>query len=162
MLNAAVWCGSSIFLVVALPALFTPELKRVLTEVGVGYAAEAILARFFIVQYCCGAIALGHLVAEWLYFGRSPWRLNLALIAGVLGLALLGGLWAQPQMRQLHVTKYFGRTRAQQLQAAHTFGTLHAASEISNLFMLAGLTWYLGRVSVGKNPQRFVSIKKIL
>ncbi len=61
ILNAAVWCGSAIFLVVGLPALFSPDLKKLLTDPGVGFAAEAIVGRFFKVQYCCGAIALAHL-----------------------------------------------------------------------------------------------------
>ena len=51
MLNAAVWCGSAIFLAIGLPALFSPELKRLLSPAGVGFAAESIVARYFILQY---------------------------------------------------------------------------------------------------------------
>ena len=50
ILNAAVWCGSSIFLIVGLPPLFSVEMKRLLGEPGVGFAAQTILARFFILQ----------------------------------------------------------------------------------------------------------------
>src|SRR5208282_902701 len=110
MLNAAVWCGSSIFLVIGLPALFSPELKRLLTSAGVGFAAEAIVGRYFILQYWCGGIALAHLLAEWFYCGRPLWRLNLGLLLVILSLGLAGGLLAQPKMRALHVTKYFGKT----------------------------------------------------
>ena len=160
ILNAAVWCGSAIFLTVALPGLFTPEMKRVLTDAGVGYAAEAVVARFFILQYCCGAIALAHLVAEWLYYGRPLWRLNLALLAVVLSLGLIGGLWAQPKMRSLHVIKYFGSTREQQARAGKSFAAWHAASESVNLVVMAGLVWYLWRVSREKDSARFVSFSK--
>lgn len=90
MLNAAVWCGSSIFLVIGLPALFSPELKRLLTAAGVGFAAESVVARYFVLQYWCGGIALAHLLAEWLYCGRPLWRLNLGLLVVILSLGLAG------------------------------------------------------------------------
>ena len=161
LLNAAVWCGSSIFLIVALPALFSPELKRLLTAAGVGFAAESIVARYFIVQYWCGGIALAHLLAEWLYCGRPLWRLNLGLLAVVLSLSMAGGLWLQPKMRALHVAHYFGRTSEQQMQAAKTFAAWHTASEAANLLVIACLVWYLWQVSREQEPARFVSFSKI-
>ena len=90
ILNAAVWCGSAVFVAIGLPALFTEEMKRRLTAPGVGFAAEAVVARFFAVQICCGTIALAHLAAEWLYAGRPGRRLNVALAAGMLAVALAG------------------------------------------------------------------------
>jgi hypothetical protein len=161
LLNAAVWCGSAIFMVVGLPALFSPELKRLLTAAGVGFAAESIVARFFILQYCCGGIALGHLLAEWLYCGRSLGRLNLGVLVVVLSLALTGGLLVQPKMRALHLIKYFGRTSEQQMQAARTFAAWHAAAEAANLLVIAGLVWYLWQVSREQDTPRFVSFSKI-
>jgi hypothetical protein len=161
ILNAAVWCGSAIFLTIALPALFTPEMKRLLTDVGVGYAAESIVSRFFILQYYCGAIALMHLLVEWFYYSRPVWRLNFALVLVVLTLGIVGGLWVQPKMRALHVAKYFGNTREQQVQAGKVFALWHGASETVNLAAIGGLIWYLWRVSREKDPQRFVSLSKI-
>ena len=161
LLNAAVWCGSAIFLVVALPALFSPELKRLLTAAGVGFAAESIVARYFILQYWCGAIALAHLLAEWLYCGRPLWRLNLGLLVVVISLSLAGGLWLQPKMRALHVAHYFGRTSEQQMQAGKTFAAWHAALEAANLLVIGCLVWYLSRVSREQEPARFVSFSKI-
>ena len=161
VINAAVWCGSAIFMVIALPALFSPELKRLLTAPGVGFAAEAVVGRFFIVQYWCGGIALAHLLVEWFYYGRPLWRLNLGLLVVVLSLGLAGGLWAQPKMRALHFTKYFGKTAEQQTQAAKSFAAWHGASETANLLVMGCLVWYLWRVSREKEPQRFVSFSKI-
>jgi hypothetical protein len=161
LLNAAVWCGSAIFLVIGLPALFSPELKRLLTAAGVGFAAESIVARYFILQYWCAGIALAHLLAEWLYCGRPLWRLNLGLLVAVLSLGLAGGLWVQPKMRALHVAKYFGATMDLQTQAARSFAAWHTASETANLLVVAGLVWYLWRVSRAQDPQRFVSFSKI-
>ena len=161
LLNAAVWCGSAIFLVIGLPALFSPELKRLLTAAGVGFAAESIVARYFIVQYWCGGIALAHLLAEWLYCGRPLWRLNLGLLVVILSLALAGGMWAQPKMRDLHRTKYFGRTSEQQLQAGKAFAAWHTASEAANLLVIGGLVWYLWLAGREQEPPRLLSFSKI-
>ena len=161
LLNAAVWCGSTIFLVIGLPALFSPELNRLLTAAGVGFAAESIMARYFIVQYWCGGIALAHLLAEWLYCGRPLWRLNLGLLVVILSLALAGGLWAQPKMRDLHRTKYFGRTSEQQLQAGKAFAAWHTASEAANLLVIGGLVWYLWLAGREQEPPRLLSFSKI-
>jgi hypothetical protein len=161
IVNAAVWCGSAIFLVVGLPAVFSPELKNLLTTPGVGFAAEAVVARFFLLQYWCGAIALAHLLAEWLYCGRPVRRLNLALVLGLLTVALAGGLWAQPKMQTLHVTKYFGQTIEQQTQAGKAFALWHTASETANLLVIGTLIFYLWQVSRPPESPRFVSFSKI-
>jgi hypothetical protein len=161
ILNAAVWCGSAIFLVFGLPALFSPEMKRLLTDAGVGFAAESIVGRFFILQYWCGGIALAHLVAEWLYSGRTMWRLNLWLIAAVLAVSLAGGLVAQPKMRALHIAKYYGRTLEQQTQAAKTFAAWHGVSETANIVIIGCLICYLWQVNREPEAPRFVSFSKI-
>lgn len=161
LLNAAVWCGSSIFLFVGLPAVFSPEMKRLLTPAGVGFAAESILARYFILQYCCAAIALAHLMAEWFFYGKSPWRLNFALVAVVLTIALAGGIWAQPKMKALHIAKYFGRTVDQRTRAGKIFAAWHGASEAANLAAGICLVCYLWRVSKDRAPERIVSLSKM-
>jgi Domain of unknown function (DUF4149) len=161
IINAAVWCGSAIFMVIGLPALFSPELKRLLTAPGVGFAAEAVVGRFFIVQYWCGGIALAHLLAEWFYNGRPLWRLNFGLIIVVLSLGLAGGLVAQPKMRTLHIAKYFGKTSAQQAQAAKSFAIWHSVSETANLVVIGGLIWYMWSVSRAQETQRFANFGKI-
>jgi hypothetical protein len=147
ILNAAVWCGSAIFLVVGLPAVFSPELKKLLTAPGVGFAAETIVARFFTVQYCCGAIGLAHLWAEWLYAGRPVRVLNLSLLIGMLTVALIGGIWVQPKMQELHKVHYFGKTLEERAQAGETFALWHGISESVNLVVIGGLIVYLWSVS---------------
>lgn len=154
ILNAAVWCGSAIFLVFGLPAVFTPHLKKLLTEGGVGFAAESIVARYFIVQYCCGCIALLVLFFEHLYSGRAMPRLSLCLILGILAIALAGGLGAQPRMAQLHLTKYYGATQAEQRRAAHGFAVWHGVSESVNLVAIAGLIVFLWQVTRPAEPLR--------
>jgi hypothetical protein len=161
ILNAAVWCGSAIFLTVGLPAVFSPGLQTLLTKPGVGFAAEAIVARFFMLQYWCGAIALVHLLAEWIYGGRPVRRLNLALVLGLLALALAGGLWAQPKMNTLHQIKYFGKKPDLQEEATKAFALWHGASESVNLLVIGGLILYLWRVSGPPEGPRFGGISKI-
>jgi hypothetical protein len=161
ILNAAVWCGSAIFLIAGLPAVFSSELKKLLTPAGVGFAAEAIVARFFVVQYWCGAIGLAHLAAEWLYAGRPARSLNLGLVTGLLALALAGGLWAQPKMQYLHKVHYFGQTAEQRDQAGKTFALWHGTSESVNLLVIAGLIFYLWRVSSPPDHPRSGNFTKI-
>ena len=161
LLNAAVWCGSAIFVAIGIPALFSPELKRLITPIGVGYAAETLVARYFVVQYWCGGIALAHLAAEWFYFGRPLRRLHLGLVLGVFIVGLLGGLWAQPRMRALHVAKYFARTNEEQVHAAKLFTTWHAVSMSVNLLVILCLVWYFWRVFREQQPERFMSLSKI-
>jgi uncharacterized protein DUF4149 len=161
ILNAAVWCGSAIFLTFGLPVLFSPELKTLLTPPGVGFAAEAVVGRFFVLQYWCGAVALAHLLAEWIYCGRAVQRLNLALVLGLLALALAGGLWAQPKMRELHKVKYFGKEAGQQAAASKAFALWHGAAESVNLLVIGGLILYLWRVSGPPESPRFSSFSKI-
>jgi hypothetical protein len=161
ILNAAVWCGSAIFLTIGLPAVFSPGLKTLLTAPGVGFAAEAVVARFFMLQYWCGAIALAHLLAEWIYCGRPVRRLNLALVLGLLALALAGGLWAQPKMRTLHQIKYFGKKRSLQAQAAEGLRALARGLGIGQFAGHGGLILYLWRVSGPPERPRFGGFSKI-
>jgi hypothetical protein len=161
ILNAAVWCGSAIFLTIGLPAVFSPEMKKLLTAPGVGFAAEAVVARFFLLQYWCGTIALAHLLAEWLYVRRPMRRLNLALVLAMLTVALAGGLWAQPKMRAWHATKYFGKTTELQTQAGQSFALWHGISETANMLVIGGLILYLWRVSLPPAGPRFGGFSKI-
>jgi hypothetical protein len=116
----------------------------------VGFAAEAVVARFFLLQYWCGGVALAHLLAGWLYGGQAARRLNLnlALVLALLALALAGGWWAQPHMNRLHKVKYFGAIAEQRTQAGKAFALWHAASESANVLVIGGLIFYLWRVSV--------------
>ena len=140
------------------------ELKQRLQPAGVGFAAEAIVARYFIVQYCCASIALPiprFELAEWDYCGRPIKSLNLGLILGMLAAALAGGLWAQPQMNEWHIIKYFGKTVALQTQAGQNFARFHAVSETVNLLVVVCLVFYLWRVSAPPESPRFAGISKM-
>jgi hypothetical protein len=161
VLNAAVWFGASVFLFIGLPAVFSDDLKKALGPigpVGVGWAAELIIARYFILSYCCGAVGLVHLALEWLYCGKPLLQRNLALLLALTGLALLGGLWLQPKLRELHYTMYFGATKTAQNQASDLFKAWHGASECGNLIVSAGLLLYLWRNSRAGETVRYGSL----
>jgi hypothetical protein len=161
ILNAAVWCGSSIFLVVGLPPLFSAEMKRLLGQPGVGFAAQAVLARFFILQYACAGVALAHLIAEWLLTSRPLLRLPVGLLTALTALALAGGLWVQPKLRDLHMRMYYSTTQPQKDQAGKEFRAWHGGSQIANLLVITGLIWYLKEVTEARESPRFETLSKI-
>jgi hypothetical protein len=160
IVNAAVWCGASVFLVVGLPGLFSPQLEGLLTKPYVGFAAEAVLRRYFILYYCCGAVALLCLAGEWVYSGKGS-RLDLALLGSLMALGLAFGLGLQPRLHDWHYLKYFGRTAGQQAEAARLFGLWHGLSQMMNLFVIAALIFYLWRTSRPAESPRFGGFSKI-
>jgi hypothetical protein len=172
ILNAAVWCGAAIFLLIGLPAVFSDELKKELGQIGVtpgaqamgvGFAAQAVLARYFVLQYCCVAIGLAHLVLEWLYAGKPLLQRNLAILLVLGGLALAGGLWMQPKLKDLHHTMYLAPAQPARDQATRAFKAWHGASECGNLLVVGGLLVYLWRTSGSGDQARFgnLSLGKI-
>jgi hypothetical protein len=148
LINAAVWLGASIFFTfVAGPAFFSPEMQKLLTQAYAGAAAEIVIQRYFILHYCCGAIALAHIVAEWLLTGRPIDRLTAFIAMCAVVLSLIGGLWLQPQLRSLHRARYWGQGPEEREIAARTFRTWHGAAQVANLAMLGGLTVFFWRLT---------------
>jgi hypothetical protein len=171
VLNAALWLGASVFLTIGLPGLFSEELRNELrSSIGptmapivVGWAAQTIFARFFILQYCCGAVGLAHIILEWLYIGKPLLQRGLGLLALLIGLALAGGLWMQPRLNELQHIKYYAPTQLARDQADRAFKGWHAAAECGNMVVIAGLLVYLWRASRSGSPTRFgnLSLDKI-
>jgi hypothetical protein len=159
VLNAALWLGAAVFLIIGLPALFSDELKNYLVPPKgptiIGLAAQLVLARFFILQYCCGAVGLAHLALEWLYCGKPLLQRNLAILAVLIGLSLAGGLWMQPKLKNLHQQMYSAATKPAQDEAKLAFKAWHGASECGNLVMIGGLLIYLWRLSRPAGQARF-------
>ena len=162
VLNAAVWFGGAVFFATTVaPAFFSEEMGRLLPLAYAGAAIQVVVARFFILQYWCGGIALVHLVAEWLYLGRPLQRFAFGLALGILALSLVGGVWIQPKIRTLHTIKYArGSTQEQRDAAGASLRTWHALSE--SLFALAtlGMLIHLGRIASASNAPRFISATK--
>jgi hypothetical protein len=166
LLNAAVWFGAAVFFTFgAGPAPFSPEMKALLGSQNYPYfsgaIAQLVIARYFHWQLACAVVALLHLLAENLYCGRLFQKFSLGLLVGLCSLALLGGGWLQPKLKNLHRVKYNTAAPAAQREAAgRSFRTWHAVSQGANLLLLGGLGLYLWRVANPADATRFVNTAK--
>jgi hypothetical protein len=160
IVNAAIWCGASVFLIIGLPGLFSPQLEALLSKPYVGFAAEAVLRRYFILYYCCAAVALLCLAGEWVYAGKGS-RLDLWLLSSLAALGLGGGLALQPRLHVWHYVKYFGGAAEQRAEAARLFGFWHGLSQLANLAVIVGLIFYLWRTTRPSESPRFGGFAKI-
>jgi hypothetical protein len=168
--NAAIWLGAAIFFTLGVaPVFFTDELKRLLNgPFWPGVIAQMALERYFHLQYICAVIALVHQVAEWLYLGRALRKLTLGLLLGVMCLSFIGGLWLQPKLHRLFLTKYGATAQYQpapvpaeeRVRAARQFSTWHGISQAVNLLVLGGLVVYFWRVSHPDDSARFLGTPK--
>jgi fructose-specific phosphotransferase system IIC component len=126
-----------------------------------GAIAQLFIARYFYFQIGCTMIAVVHLLAEWLYLGKHPQKLQVGLLIGLASVALIGGYWLQPKMKVLHATKYGLNHRPEIREAAgRSFRAWHGVSMMINLLMVGGLTVYLWRATNSSDPTRFVSALK--
>ena len=163
-MNAAVWFGAAVaFTVAVLPAFLAADMQKMLGEIYSGIAAQIVFERYLALHYWCGAVALVHQLAEWIYLGKALQRFTLGLIVALFSLGLVSGLWLQPKVKKLHQIKYARPTLytpSQQAQAAREYGFWRGVSQIINLLVLGGLTFYAWRtVHTGDSP-RFVPTGK--
>ncbi len=162
ILNAAVWFGAALFFTFGIaPAFFTAEMKKLLGgDLYAGLVAQIILERYFVLHYCCGAIALIHQLAEWVYLGKALQRLTFGLLLSILVLNLAGGLWLKPKLSELHRIRYSPQVPASQRdEAARSFRSWHGVSATINLAVLAGLAFFAWRIAMPPNGPRFVTGK---
>jgi hypothetical protein len=149
VVNASVWVGAAVFFTFfAGPSFFSEEMKAFLPPPYNGAAAQVVIGRFFLLQNCCGALALVHLTTEWLYTGRPFNRILLWVLSVMFALSLLGSLALLPHMKKLHLIKYDTKSSQQEREeAAKSFGRWHGASQIGNLLVLGGVFFYLWQVT---------------
>jgi hypothetical protein len=161
VLNAAVWFGAALFFTFGIaPAFFTPEMKKLLGEIYTGLVAQLVLDRYFVLHYCCGAIALIHQLAEWVYLGKPLQRITFGLLLTILTFNLIGGLWLKPKMSELHRIRWSQQSTPQQKdEAAKSFRSWHGVSMAMNLSVLAGLALFAWRIAIPPNGPRFVTGK---
>ncbi|MFN7140796.1 MAG: DUF4149 domain-containing protein [Limisphaerales bacterium] len=163
VVNAAIWFGSAIFFTfVAGPSFFSEEMQKLIPPPWNGAAAQILLKRYFFLHYICVGVALLHLLLERLYTGRPFERLTSGVLVAILGFSLLGGLWLQPKLKELHVLKYNrAATAEQRAEAASSFSAWHGVSQGMNLFITAGLFFYLLRVTSLNHPARAPGFRKL-
>jgi hypothetical protein len=161
VLNAAVWFGAALFFTFGIaPAFFTTEMKNLFGEFYSGLIAQMVLERYFVLHYCCGAIALVHQLAEWVYLGKALQRFTFGLLLTILALNLTGGLWLKPKLSELHRIKWSQQaSQAHKDEAAKSFRSWHSVSMIMNLAVLAGLALFAWRIAMPPNGPRFVTGK---
>jgi len=158
-LNVAVWFGSAFFFTFAAgPAIFSDDMKQVLGQGFPYYSgaiAQVIISRYFTIQQVCGFIALIHIFAEQLYFGRTPRKRWLGFLVALLALSLLGGFWLQPKLKNLHALRHAPNTKPEVREAAtQTFKLWHGISQAVNLVVITGLGVYACRVATPPNLTR--------
>ncbi len=124
--------------------------------------SQVIAARFFGLFLVCAILAMLHVGAEWLYFGKYPRRFWLILIFGLFlgGLAQVYGL--QPKLKNLLLVQHSSNFRPELREAAiHSARAWHVVSTGLNLLMLGGLGIYLWRVANPPDEMRFVGASSL-
>ena len=152
ILNAGVWLGAGIFLTFgAGQAVFSPGVVESLGREKAGAVAQAILGRYFVMQYVCLAVAAVQLkLAGASIPGIRPW-----LTVGALAvLVSLGGFWLQPKLHDLNKIRYtMSLPEDQRKEAGASFGKLHGLSQVMNLVLLGVVFSHLCRVSRDRDSQ---------
>lgn len=140
----ALWLGASVFLTFGVgPAIFSRDVLELIPRYHAGRVAQLLLERFFWFQLGCGAAAALLLLADWAYASRAPRRWTLGLLAGLIGLVLLGGSWMQPRLKNLHAVMYAPDVGPdEKAAAASQFGRWHGVSQAANLVVLIGVAVY--------------------
>jgi hypothetical protein len=163
LLNAAVWFGATFFFIfVADPAATSSDAMRVLLGTrSFPYFSIAISqvigARFFALFLLCALLAMLHMGAEWLYFGKYPRRFWLLLIFGLFlgGLGQTYGL--QPKVKGLLLLQHSPNSPLEEREAAgRSCRVWRAVSTGFDLILLAGLGIYLWQVSDRPDEMRFL------
>jgi hypothetical protein len=166
LLNAAIWFGAGVFFTLfAGPAIFSADMQKLLGPKFYpffsGAIVQIIIIRYFRIQIMCGIIAVFHLFAEQLYFGRAPQKRWLSLLMALLALSLIGGCWLQPKLKDWHTLRYDANTAPQTRETAtRSFQMWHGISQAANLLMLTGLGFYLIRVGNPGESTRFIGSGK--
>jgi len=167
LVNAAVWFGSTFFFIfVTEPAVTGSEvMKALLGPKSFPYFSVAISqiigTRFFTLFLVCALLAMLHVGAEWLYFGKYPRRVWLLLIFGLFlgGLAQNYGL--QPTLKERLLLQHSANVPLEQRERArHSFRAWNIIAAGVNLLLLSGLGIYLWRVANPPDEMRFLGAAK--
>ena len=140
--------------------MYSPDAQGLLQK-SFGYLSalltQIVRARFLYTSLACGALALLHLVAEWLYLGRPVRRFPLWLLCILLAAVLLGGSWLQPRLKSLHTTRFLGPTAAERQAAQNSLGFWQTLAHAVDLLTIGGLAVYLWAMANPPDTLRFVS-----
>ena len=136
IINAGLWFGAGLFLTAVVgPGFFSVAVIDLVGRQNAGLIAQIILAKYFILQTVCVAIALILLSAR-----VQRWRCrHLGLLTFLAAILLLGGFWIQPRLIALNQTRYtLSLSQEKRDAASRDFGRWHGVSQIGNLVVLLG------------------------
>lgn len=140
----ATWLGASVFLTFFVgPALFSPEVLRVIPKYHAGRVAQVVLGQFFWLQLACGSAALLISLVGWAFGGarQRPWAT--VTLLGIVSVVLVVGQTLPPRMERWHAILYAPNTTpAQKSEAQASFRRLHGISQVANLVVMIGVTLY--------------------
>jgi len=163
ILNAAVWLGAATFCTLGvLPVLSSPTMITLLGQTYFPYLSvaisQAIVTRLFYWQIFFALLAWLHLVLEWLYLGRTPRRLWVALLTILFSLGLMGGLWLNPKLARLNRTQHALNVRpADRELTARSFRFWEGVLQAVNVLLIGGVTVYFWRLTTTEDAPRFVT-----
>jgi hypothetical protein len=163
LINAAVWFATILLVALAVePAATSQDMIDLLSQRNFPYFSVAIsyviIGRFVHLYLLCSVIALAHLTAEWLYLGKYPHRLWVALVVCLALIGVLENYWLLPKLKAWHYLRSGPQARNQMADRSYQYG--HMLFEGINLLAVGGLGLYLWRVAYPPEPARFVSTSK--
>lgn len=159
VVNAGVWFGAGLFLTAVVgPNFFSPAVTELVGRQNAGLIAQSVLAKYFVLQLVCTALALG---LQWRCGSGGRWaqgsRWGLVV---VLGVVCAGGFWLQPKLVKLNRQRYATSTPAEERTVlARQFGKWHGVSQAGNLLVLIGAFAHL--LILAHGPQAGRSNKSV-
>ena len=152
VVNAAVWFGAGLFLTVVVgPNFFSPAVTDLVGRQNAGLIAQSVLAKYFVLQGVCTAVALA-LQLRSVTGGSALARRSRWGLAVVLALVCVGGFWLQPKLVELNRQRYATTTSTEERAVlARQFGMWHGVSQVGNLLVLIGALAHL--VILAHGPQ---------
>ncbi len=141
LLVLSLWLGTGVGVAfIAIPVVFSPEIKTTLPPGMAGGVAQAILLRLFMWQV--GFAGLSGLLFAWERFrdAEASGRLRAWLLPPLILLSLVSLFFVHPYLARMHQERYAIETpEPRRRELATRFGALHGASQGVNLMILIGV-----------------------
>jgi hypothetical protein len=163
LMNAAIWLGASVFAVLGTGAATSSQaMEQLLTPAFYPYFSGSIahifLERYWLLHLACACIALLHLGAESLYFGRVIRKKTLGLLLTLLVLGILQKTAIMPALKRSHLGAHAtNRTQIQKESALSSYRAWNGSSHVLNFVMMIALGVYLWRLANPPESPRFGS-----
>jgi MFS family permease len=153
VVNAGLWFGAGAFLTAVVgPNFFSPAVTDLVGRQNAGLIAQSVLAKYFVLQLACAALAAALLFAQV----RSLRCRHLVVLLGLLGVVALGGAWIQPKLVGLNRQRYASTSQEEKERLGKEFGKWHGVSQAGNLLVLVGSLVHLAVLARG--PRRTTPI----